>query len=58
MERQGLCDPRLDRLGPASTVVGFLLAVATDKKRTGARISGRSQRSVVRDERDLWAFRR
>jgi hypothetical protein len=28
MARQGLCD-RLDRLGPASAAVGFLLAVAT-----------------------------
>jgi hypothetical protein len=28
MTRQGLCD-RLDRLGPASAVMGFLLAVAT-----------------------------
>ena len=28
MVRQGLCD-RLDRLGPASAVVGFLLPVAT-----------------------------
>ncbi len=31
MARQGLCN-RLDRLGPASEVEGFLLAVATTRK--------------------------
>lgn len=29
MERQGLCDPRLDSLGQASAVGGVLFAAAT-----------------------------